>query len=130
MFSDQLRANLGVRGSLKADQSSWLQDYILQRFRNNRDVRILVTGPGGVGKSWFCIRVAELIDPRFTDDPKKAVEEQVCFKAETFMRAVTTLPPFSVIVYDEPGQTFFSREFMSEANRLLSKTMIGFSSKI
>jgi hypothetical protein len=34
-----------------------------------------------------------------------------------------------VLIYDDPGQSFHHREFMSAANIILSKTMIGFRLK-
>jgi hypothetical protein len=93
------------------------------------DSRIIIEGEAGLGKSYASLRLAEIIDPKFTADPVLAVENQVLFSASEFLTAVQTLPPFSVLIYDEPGQSFHHREFMSQANIILSKTMIGFRLK-
>lgn len=93
------------------------------------DSRIIIEGEAGLGKSYAALRLAEIIDEKFRDDPVLAVQNQVLFSAEDFLNAVQTLPPFSVLIYDEPGQSFHHREFMSAANIILSKTMIGFRLK-
>jgi hypothetical protein len=93
------------------------------------DSRIIIEGEAGLGKSYASLRLAEQIDQKFVDDPVTAVENQVLFSASEFLTAVQTLPPFSVLIYDEPGQSFHHREFMSQANIILSKTMIGFRLK-
>lgn len=93
------------------------------------DARCIIEGEGGIGKSWFALALAELLDPAFVNDPERAVENQIPFSAKDYLLAVKTLPPFSVIIYDEPGQSFHHREFMSEANIILSKTMITYRFK-
>ncbi len=57
------------------------------------------------------------------------MEIQVTFTADELIDAVHVVPHGSVVLFDEPGQAWFSREFMSQANRLLSKTMMGFRFK-
>jgi hypothetical protein len=93
------------------------------------DSRIIIEGEAGLGKSYAALRLAELIDSKAVDDPVLFVQNQVLFSAEDFLNAVQSLPPFSVLIYDEPGQSFHHREFMSAANIILSKTMIGFRLK-
>lgn len=94
------------------------------------DSRVIIEGEAGLGKSYAALRLAELINPeRFVELPDLAVKTQVLFSAAEFLEAVQTLPPFSVLIYDEPGQSFHHREFMSQANIILSKTMIGFRLK-
>ncbi len=102
---------------------------INKRMSENMDTRIIVEGEGGIGKSWLSLRLAELVDPMFRDQPLKAVQNQVFFKATEFLRGVTTLDPLSVLLYDEPAQSWHHREFMSEVNVILSKTMIGYRYK-
>jgi hypothetical protein len=98
--------------------------------RKNMDSRIIVTGEGGIGKSWTGLRLGEKLDPKkFVDQPELAVEENVHFFAEEFMQAVRTLPKLSVLLFDEPGQEWHHREFMQEVNIVLSKTYIGFRFK-
>lgn len=102
---------------------------IQRRIAQNMDTRIIVEGEAGIGKSYATLRLGELIDPTFIEDPDLAVQSRVVFSASDFLQAVQSLPPFSVIIYDEPGQSFHHREFMSQANIILSKTMIGFRLK-
>lgn len=102
---------------------------IRHRIAKNMDSRIIIQGEAGIGKSYASLRCAEKIDPVFVNEPERAVKNQVVFSAADFLNAVQTLPPFSVLIYDEPGQSFHHREFMSEANIILSKTMIGFRLK-
>jgi hypothetical protein len=102
---------------------------IERRNKLNMDSRIIIEGEAGLGKSYAALRLAELIDSTFIDDPEKAVEHQVVFAASEYMDAVTSLPKFSCLIYDEPGQSWHHRQFMSEANIILSKTMIGYRFK-
>ena len=102
---------------------------IQRRIAQNMDTRVIVEGEAGLGKSYATLRLGEILDPIFTSDPDSAIASRVVFSASDFLQAVQTLPPFSVIIYDEPGQSFHHREFMSQANIILSKTMIGFRLK-
>lgn len=120
---------------LEADtkrKSSGLSPFIREvraRLNANMDARTIIEGESGIGKSYTALRFGELLDPRFVNDPEGAVAEQVIFSAQEYLSAVTRLPPLSVLIYDEPGQSFHHREFMSEANIILSKTMIGYRFK-
>jgi hypothetical protein len=105
-------------------------EIIQARTKDNMDSRTIIEGEGGIGKSYTALRLAELLDARFTEDPPGAVEQQVQFSASEYMEAVNSLSPGSVLIYDEPGQSFHHREFMSEANIILSKVMIGYRFKL
>ena len=111
------------------EQDNLLIRMISKRMGENMDTRIICEGEGGIGKSWLSLRLAELVDDQFKDHPKEAIKNQVFFKATEFLRGVTTLPPLSVLLYDEPAQSWHHREFMSEVNIVLSKTMIGYRYK-
>ena len=98
---------------------------VRSRLRNGMDCRILVTGESGVGKSAFALRIAEILNPElYVSDIEKAVEVGVSFKALDFLRS-TDLPNGSVLDFDEPGQGWFHRNFMSEASKMLAQTFIG-----
>jgi len=114
----------------KEQKKCELFELIEKRTEQKKDTRILICGEGGIGKSYLALKVGEAMNPEtFIDKFQKAVDDQVHFEAAEYMKAVTYLPTKSVLVYDEPGQTFFSREFMSEANMILSKTMVGYRYK-
>ena len=93
------------------------------------DTRIIIEGQAGIGKSWLALQMAEELDPLYKLKPSQAIRDRVFFTAEGFMQAVQTQPTNAVLIYDEAGQTFHHREFMSGANIILSKTMIGYRFK-
>jgi len=105
-------------------------EIIQARTKDNMDSRTIIEGEGGIGKSYAALRLAELLDPRFTQDPDGAIQQQVQFSASEYLEAVNSLSPGSVLIYDEPGQSFHHREFMSEVNIILSKVMIGYRFKL
>lgn len=107
----------------------WFQRVLLGRLKKSFDTKILVIGETGIGKSWWALRLCEVLDQKFRDDPVLAVETQICFRATDFLGAVKTLPHASAILYDEPGQSFFAREHLSAVNRILSKTILGYRFK-
>jgi len=92
---------------------------ILQRIQKvvheeQRNWLTLVVGKTGSGKSYASARLCQLLDKNFGVD-------RVCFTPKSFMDLVKTdLPPGSCILADEIGSWLPAREFMSQANRLLS----------
>ncbi len=132
MSLDQLQrlelASTVRTGSLR-DQRNWFPQKILNRLKHNFDVRILTTGEGGIGKSWGSLRLAEMVDEDYVNDPKGVIEDKLTFTADGFVEAVKTQQTGSQLIFDEPGQEWYSREFMSQANILISKTVIGFRYK-
>ena len=106
-----------------------LLDLINARSKINMDSRIIVEGEAGVGKSWFCLLMGEIVDSKFKDNPIEAVENQVCFTAQEFAHAVTILPTKSVIIFDEGAQAWHHRDFQRQGNIVLSKIQIGFRYK-
>ena len=102
---------------------------IATRKKANMDTRIIIEGQAGIGKSWFALKLAEKLDKTYLTEPHKAVKDKVFFTAADYLNAVTSQPPNAVLIYDEAGQTWHHREFMSEANLILSKTMIGYRFK-
>lgn len=102
---------------------------IAWRQKKSRDSRIIIQGPAGIGKSWLGLVLGEELDPLFKDDPVRAVDEQVFWKAEDFMHGVRTLKDGSYIQYDEPAQSWHHREFMTAASIILSKTVLSFRYK-
>jgi len=127
-YEERLRVTVPEEYSKDPKNNSFIR-MILARMARNMDTRILIEGEGGIGKSWLSLRIAEILDEAFSKNPAKAVDKQVYFQATEFLRGVTTLPPLSVLLYDEPAQSWHHREFMSEVNIILSKMMIGFRYK-
>jgi len=82
--------------------------------RQNKNAIISVIGPTGSGKSWGCLRFAELLDPGFTVD-------RVCFEPQDLIRLVNSgLPAGSVVMLDEAGVKAGARNWRSETNKALS----------
>ncbi len=102
-----------------------LINLIKKRLASKRDIRIIISGEPGSGKSTLALNIAELIDKSYVDDYKRSVEVKVCFKGLDYLNAVRSEPENSVLILDESGQAIHHREFMQEANIILSKTLIG-----
>jgi len=111
-----------------------------KRLSRNMDVRVVIAGEGGVGKSTLALDIGEKKNPSlYIDDPDSAVEKAVSFTGKEYMDGVRTLPsdfpppadPLerTVLDFDEPGQAWYHRQFMSDVNMILSKTFIGFRYK-
>jgi hypothetical protein len=114
----------------KLEHQDILFDEVSQRIKRNQDTRIIVVGEAGIGKSTFGLKVGEKYQPElYIEKPKEAVEGNVHLTSLDFMDAVVEQPTKSVLLYDEPAQSWHHRQFMSEANIILSKTMIGFRFK-
>lgn len=111
-----------------------------KRLSKNMDVRAVIAGEGGVGKSTLALDIAEKKNPSlYVDDPDGAIEKAVSFTGKEYMDGVRTLPSVfpppadplerTVLDFDEPGQAWYHRQFMSDVNMILSKTFIGFRYK-
>ena len=77
------------KGVPQKEQDNLLIRMINKRMGENMDTRIICEGEGGIGKSWLSLRLAELVDPMFRDNPASAIKNQVFFKATEFLRGVT-----------------------------------------
>lgn len=140
-YSDRLeRQRKKQEEDAKAGSKPRLIRLFEKRVAKKKDVRIVIGGEGGAGKSTLALDIGEDMNPSlYVDHPDDAVEKAVCFTAKEYMNGVTTLPSFydppadplerTVLDFDEPGQAWYHRQFMSEANQILSKTMLGFRFK-
>jgi hypothetical protein len=113
---------------------------VQKRLSKDKDARIVIAGEGGAGKSTIELRLAELLNPSlYVDHQQQAIDEGVSFTAKQYMTGVRTLPSLyeppadplerTQLSFDEPGQAWYHRQFMSEANMILAKTMLGFRFK-
>lgn len=103
---------------------------IQKRIARKMDARIAITGDSGVGKSTLELRLGELLNPElYVNDIDKAINDATSFTAKQYLHGVRTLPSESQLSFDEPAQAWFHRQFMSEVNMILSKTIIGFRFK-
>lgn len=98
-----------------------LNALIKSRRRQNRDIRIIITGQVGVGKSTLALNICRYADKKFDKEPEKAINENVHFLAKDFIRAASILPNHSALLLDEGILAAFSRAFQSTANAYMSK---------
>lgn len=97
---------------------------IKKELKNKRGQNLIITGPTGLGKSWTAVALA-LEAVRDTDIPFD-ITTHVCFTPEQFSRVYNDealTPPGSVIIFDEIGVTFGSRDALTAVNRTFSKLL-------
>jgi hypothetical protein len=99
----------------------------LQEKRNNIEACIIVvTGTGGKGKTYFVLRLAEILDPRFD------VDLQVPFGPDEFMHLISPESPLGmgrVIIVDESQFAMSSRDWYADIQKDLMKQLEAIRSK-
>ncbi len=93
--------------------------------RQKKDFRMIIAGDNGNGKSSLACREGENENPNtFIKQPQWAVNNQIHMFAKDWLKATGILPMYGVNMYDEPAQSGgHHREFMSEANIIITKTV-------
>lgn len=81
------------------------------------DCFILVDGKEGSGKSVHALQIAHFLDIERRID----LEKQVCFTPEEVKQAITTLPKFKAIVYDEAKRGLNRRRSTENTNLELTE---------
>ena len=94
-----------------------------QRIKQKRATNTVVTGEGGIGKTYNAIDICRGLDNRFTID-------QVVFNLHQFLEAVINTPMGVPIVFDEPSYAMSKRDWYKELNQALVKTMESFRYKV
>ena len=103
---------------------------IVARDSRKQDTKIAICGEGGIGKSTCALRLGELTNPGlYVDNIELAIKLGTSFTGSEYMQGVRTMESGSQLTFDEPGQAWYHRQFMSEASMILSKTLIGFRYK-
>ena len=121
----RLQSAITLRKGKLRDHRKWFPDKIRSRIATRYDVGILTIGERGVGKSWGSLGLAEEVDEDYVNDPKGVIGDKLTFRADKYLDAIIRHGHGSQLIFDEPGQEWYAREFMSQANRLIAKTMIG-----
>lgn len=95
-----------------------------ERTRNrNQNLLVAFVGGTGSGKSYAALRAAELIDPDFDAD-------RIVFTTKEFLSVLRQdLPAGSVIIYDEAGVGFSSRQWYTQMNKVLGYVLQTFRFK-
>lgn len=93
----------------------------LQSKRANIEACIsIISGSGGKGKSYFALRLAEILDPKFDPDV------QVVFGAEELLELISSSSPLGmgrVIICDESQFAMSNREWATGIQRVLMKQL-------
>jgi len=97
-------------------------DSVIERLNTNRNWLCMIAGDTGTGKSYSALKLGEMIDPDFN-------LEKVAFTMKDTIKQVKEAEKKSVLVMDEAGVQFGSRESMSKQNKLLSKVLQTFRFK-
>jgi hypothetical protein len=99
----------------------------LQEKRDNIEACIIVvTGTGGKGKTYFVLRLAEILDPKFD------VDLQVPFGPDEFMYLISPESPLGmgrVIIVDESQFAMSSRDWYADIQKDLMKQLEAIRSK-
>jgi hypothetical protein len=99
----------------------------IQEKRNNIEACIIVvTGSGGKGKTYFCLRLAEILDHKFD------VDLQVPFGADELLNLISSDSPLGmgrVIIIDESQFTMSSRDWYNSVQKVLMKQLEAIRSK-
>lgn len=103
-----------------------LLTWILGRVTKNQNCLAVTCGPTGSGKSYACLRLAELLDPDFD-------VSRVAFRSADFLRLVQNsagkLRPGNVLIWDEQQIDHNSTAFMSRQARVINATLSTFRHK-
>lgn len=84
------------------------------RLRRNKNYLLAITGETGSGKSYGALTIAQMVDPTFNI-------KNVVFDSLSLMQQLQRkdIKKGSVLVFDEAGVGMSSREWQSQANKLL-----------
>ena len=90
-----------------------LQAGPMDLLEQNRNWQVLICGPPGTGKTYTGIRIAEMLDPKFTAD-------KIVFDTLDLIETLESCKAREFIIYDE-AEAFSSRQSQRSENIVLSK---------
>lgn len=96
---------------------------IRHRIRQKRATNVVISGEGGIGKTYNAIDICRGLSKKFTID-------QVVFRYDQFLEAVLYTPMGVPIVFDEPSYAMSKRDWYKELNQALVKTIESFRFKV
>jgi len=97
-----------------AAQSVFIERSRRRMLSHNQHLVMTIVGGTGMGKSYCALRIAEILDPDFTID-------QCVFSPDAVLLLAKTLKKGSVIILDEAGVGFASRDAMTRQNKTIGK---------
>lgn len=96
---------------------------IRRRIKAKRATNVVVSGEGGIGKTYTANDICRPLSKKFT-------VEQVVFRYREFLMAVIYTGMGVPIVFDEPSYAMSKREWYKELNQALVKTIESFRFKV
>jgi hypothetical protein len=116
----------GFRAEFGSGYGTSLLDELQEKRDNIEACIVVVTGGGGKGKTYFTLRLAEILDPKFD------VDVQVPFGPDEFMELISPDSPLGigrVIVVDESQFAISSRDWYADIQKDLMKQLEAIRSK-
>lgn len=116
----------GFRCEFGSGYGTFLLDELQEKRDNIEACIVVVTGTGGKGKTYFTLRLAEILDPKFD------VDVQVPFGPDEFMELISPDSPLGigrVIVVDESQFAISSRDWYADIQKDLMKQLEAIRSK-
>jgi len=116
----------GYRVEIGSGYGSYLLDELQEKRDNIEACIIVVTGTGGKGKTYFVLRLAEILDPKFD------VDLQVPFGPDEFLHLISPESPLGmgrVIIVDESQFAISSRDWYADIQKDLMKQLEAIRSK-
>lgn len=110
---------------MEKEKVGYLFDYLLIKRIYNTHLNLLddydhfavITGIEGSGKSTMAVQMCSWMDPNFN-------AERICFSPKQFIHALKTSEKREAILMDEGGVMLYSRESMSQLNKMFTKTFM------
>lgn len=90
---------------------------IREKLRQDYDYILVISGREGSGKSTLAAHCAYIVDPTINAD-------RFCFDGDEFLNQLTTANKYQAIIFDEAGTNLYSREAMTNMNRLITKALM------
>jgi hypothetical protein len=85
-----------------------------ERISENKHFVVMIVGEPRGGKSYSALRIAELVDRKFT-------LKNLVYTPDEFLKLVIASEPGDVILFDEAGVNIFARDWQSRMNKNLAK---------
>ncbi len=125
MLSEQKYVNVGGY-RYQYDETKGVAPYfvtqITNRMQDQKSCNIVLTGEGGVGKSYMAVALARIVSnsdfvrQRFTVD-------DVVYTYSQYLKALMERPKHVPVVFDEPSYALSKREWYKEIQQALVKTL-------
>ena len=113
----------------KRQEAEVILKYMNSKMLNNKNFLAVFTGQTGSGKSYSCLRLAELWYSYFFND-RQFPKENICFSVEALIKRLRdgSLKKGDVLIAEEIGVGANSKNFQSKTNKALQYILQSFRS--